>query len=226
MWSPFVIGKNNFSLCNHEPWCNISWGEITFMNQFQFRSHNHVKYLLFVTCQIPKHWIKPLPKLFNVTISFLNIVRKSIWNYHYFRKFSCPPHHPHQRHVHQRMIPCKSIRRNSNHSQNKKNNNVQTIYVCIMENHVTFLAIVQRSKCNTHPRPLLSTPSWRFWKWGCLVSIRIVKLDFDASCDWNGPNLFSNPTFCLLFLIAIKCNKSMTMKTKMFFFLVHLHFHW
>jgi hypothetical protein len=60
--------------------------------------------------------------------------------------------------VHQRMIPCKSIRHNSNHSQNKKNNNMQTNYVCIVENHVTLLAIVQRNKCNTHPRPLLSTP--------------------------------------------------------------------
>ncbi len=158
MWSPFVMGKNNFWLCNHQSWCNISWGEITLMNQFQFRLCNHVKYLLFITCQIPKHWIKPLPKLFNVTISFLSNVKRSVGNYYHSRKKLCPPHHPHQWHVHQRMIPYKSIRCNSNHSHNKKNNNVQTNYVCIMENHVTLLAIVQRSKCNTHPRPLLSTP--------------------------------------------------------------------
>jgi hypothetical protein len=39
-----------------------------------------------------------------------------------------------------------------------------------------------------------------------------MRLDLDASCNENGPNLFSNPTTCLLVPIIIKCDKIMTME--------------
>ncbi len=44
-----------------------------------------------------------------------------------------------------------------------------------------------------------------------------MKLDFNASCDQNALNLFSNPTLCFVLSIATKCNKSMIMKIKTFF---------
>jgi hypothetical protein len=34
-----------------------------------------------------------------------------------------------------------------------------------------------------------------------------MRLDLDASCNENGPNLFSNPTPYFLVLIIIKCSK-------------------
>jgi hypothetical protein len=39
-----------------------------------------------------------------------------------------------------------------------------------------------------------------------------MKLDVHASCDENGPQLFSAPTPCFLIPITIKCGKHMTME--------------
>ncbi len=41
----------------------------------------------------------------------------------------------------------------------------------------------------------------------CPFSIGIVRLDLDASCDENGPNLSLDPTPCFLVLIIVKCSK-------------------
>jgi hypothetical protein len=43
-----------------------------------------------------------------------------------------------------------------------------------------------------------------------------MKLDLDASCNENDPNLFSNPTTCLLVPIIVKCDKLMTMEAQTF----------
>jgi len=44
-----------------------------------------------------------------------------------------------------------------------------------------------------------------------------VRLDLDASCNENGPNLFSNPATCLLVPIIVKCDKLMTMEAQTHF---------
>ncbi len=44
-----------------------------------------------------------------------------------------------------------------------------------------------------------------------------MKLDLDASCVQNGPNLLLDPTPRFLLPIMIKYDKSMTMKTKALF---------
>ncbi len=38
-----------------------------------------------------------------------------------------------------------------------------------------------------------------------------TRLDLDASCNENGPNLFSNPAPCSLVPIIIKCSKLVIM---------------
>jgi len=48
----------------------------------------------------------------------------------------------------------------------------------------------------------------------CLISIRIAKLDLNASCNENGHSLSSNPTSCFLVPVIIKCNKFMTTKAQ------------
>jgi hypothetical protein len=56
----------------------------------------------------------------------------------------------------------------------------------------------------------------RVKKQACPISIGTMKLDFDASCNENGPNLSSNPTPCLLVPIIVKCSKLMTMEGSKF----------
>lgn len=102
--------------------CNILWNEVALMNRFQFGLHNDVKDLL-LTMLDPTTLNQTLPKLFNVIIRFLNDFKKYIGNCHHSKKNSWPSHHPHLWHLHQRMIPCESIKHDSNHSWNKKNNN-------------------------------------------------------------------------------------------------------
>lgn len=102
--------------------CDISWSEVARVSQFQFGLHSDVKGLL-LTMLYPTTLNQTLPKLFNVLISFLNDVRKNIGNCHHSKKHSWPSHHPHRWRLHQRMIPCESIKHDSNHSWNKKNNN-------------------------------------------------------------------------------------------------------
>lgn len=101
--------------------CDISWNEVALISQFQFGLHNDVKDSL-LTMLIPTRLNQTLPKLFNVIISILNDVRKSIGNCHHSKNNSWPSHHPHRWCLHQRMIPCESIKHDSNHSWNKKNN--------------------------------------------------------------------------------------------------------
>ncbi len=48
------------------------------------------------------------------------------------------------------------------------------------------------------------------------ISVRIVRLDFDASCIQNVPTLSSKPTPCFLLPIMIKGGKSTTMWTQAF----------
>jgi hypothetical protein len=49
----------------------------------------------------------------------------------------------------------------------------------------------------------------------CLILIRTTRLDLDASCNDNGPNL-SNPAPCFLVPIIVKCNKLVTMEAPTF----------
>jgi hypothetical protein len=44
----------------------------------------------------------------------------------------------------------------------------------------------------------------------------IARLDLDASCNENGPNLFYDPTPCFLILIIVKCNKLVMIKAQTF----------
>jgi hypothetical protein len=93
---------------------------------------------------------------------------------------------------------------------------MQTNYVCIVENHVTLLVIVQRSKCITHPRPFLSI--------ALILKILEMKMfGFNKDCEtrfrcimrlkWSQPHF--KPNILFIILITIKCNKSMIMKTEM-----------
>jgi hypothetical protein len=54
----------------------------------------------------------------------------------------------------------------------------------------------------------------RVGKWACPISIGTTRLDLDASCNENGPNLYWNPTPCFLVLITIKCRKLVTMEAQ------------
>jgi hypothetical protein len=47
--------------------------------------------------------------------------------------------------------------------------------------------------------------------------IKDRKVDLDASCDENGPNLSSDPTPCFLVIIIIKCSKLVMMEAQTFF---------
>jgi hypothetical protein len=44
-----------------------------------------------------------------------------------------------------------------------------------------------------------------------------TKVDLDATCNENGPNLFSNPTPCFLVPITIKCSKVVSMEAQTLF---------
>jgi hypothetical protein len=44
-----------------------------------------------------------------------------------------------------------------------------------------------------------------------------MRLNLDATCNENGPNLSSYPTPCLLILIIVKCNKLVTMEAQSLF---------
>jgi hypothetical protein len=107
--------------------------------------------------------------------------------------------------------PMQLIKYNSTHSQSRKNkDNMQTNYVCTMKNQVTLLVTMQRKKCNIES---LSTPFiLMIWE----MRMGTMRLDLDASCKLNGPNLSLNPTPCILSPIVIKCNKSTTMKIETF----------
>jgi hypothetical protein len=48
--------------------------------------------------------------------------------------------------------------------------------------------------------------------------IKDSKVDLDASCDENGPNLSSNPAPCFLVPIIIKCSKLVMMDAQTFFY--------
>jgi hypothetical protein len=50
----------------------------------------------------------------------------------------------------------------------------------------------------------------------CPISIGTTKLDLDASCNENGPSLFSDPTPCFLIPIIVKCIKFMIMEAQTF----------
>jgi len=62
--------------------------------------------------------------------------------------------------------------------------------------------------CNTHHLYYQSTIRG-VKKWTCLVLIGTARLDHDASCNENGPNLSSVPTY-------LKCNKLVTMQAQTF----------
>jgi hypothetical protein len=47
-------------------------------------------------------------------------------------------------------------------------------------------------------------------KQACLVSIKTMRLNFDASCNENGSSLFLDSTPCFLVTIIVKCNKLVT----------------
>jgi hypothetical protein len=77
----------------------------------------------------------------------------------------------------------------------------------------TLLTIIQKTSATHNLGHFYQHPSsWRFEKRKHPISVATMKLDFDASCDWNGPSPFWNPTHCVA-----NCNKSMTMKIKMLF---------
>jgi hypothetical protein len=67
--------------------------------------------------------------------------------------------------------------------------------------------------CSTHHFYYQSTTR-RVGKQACLVSIRTSRLNLDASCNENGPNLSSNPTPCFLVQIIVKCSKLMMMEAR------------
>ncbi len=48
----------------------------------------------------------------------------------------------------------------------------------------------------------------------CPVLVMSIRLDLDASCNENGPSLFSNPTPCFLVPVIIKCNELVTMEAQ------------
>jgi len=48
----------------------------------------------------------------------------------------------------------------------------------------------------------------------CLVSIGTTRLDLDASCSENGPNLSLDPTPCFLVPIIVKCSKLVIMEAQ------------
>ncbi len=56
----------------------------------------------------------------------------------------------------------------------------------------------------------------RIKKQAYIVLVGIARLDLDASCNENGPNLFSDPTPCFLILIIVKCSKLVTMEAQTF----------
>ncbi len=55
-----------------------------------------------------------------------------------------------------------------------------------------------------------------FWHKTIRLGIKLW-LDLSASCNQNGPHLFSNPTPCFLLPITIKCKRSTTMKIEALF---------
>jgi hypothetical protein len=61
---------------------------------------------------------------------------------------------------------------------------------------------------------------WRFDKWKHPISVGTMKLNFDASCDWNGPSPFWNPTHCFLLPIV---TSPWQWRLKCCLILVHLH---
>jgi len=48
----------------------------------------------------------------------------------------------------------------------------------------------------------------------CPILVGIVRLDLDASCNENGPNLSLDPAPCFLVLIIIKCSKLVIMEAQ------------
>ncbi len=81
------------------------------------------------------------------------------------------------------------------------------------------LVSVQRNMDHMLHTPfLLPIHNQRSWKTNMdLILVRTTRLDLDASCNENGPNLFLNSTPCLLVPIIAKCNKLMMMEAQTFF---------
>jgi hypothetical protein len=85
----------------------------------------------------------------------------------------------------------------------------------------TLLTIVQKISATHNLSHFYQHPSsWRFEKQKHPISVRAMKLNFDASCDWNGPSPFSNITHCFLLPIV---TSPWQWKLKCCLIMVHLH---
>lgn len=78
--------------------CNISWDEIALMSQFQFRLRIDVKNLL-LTMLNPMILNQTITQIVQCDNKLFEWCQKKCWEFHHYKKKSCPPHHPHWWHV-------------------------------------------------------------------------------------------------------------------------------